>query len=235
MRSAPTKRMISPWMMIARLEARSGGKKAGSRFRDAVPVSRAANRSAARPTPTAVFRPSSATAMPMKPIVRALDRCDVEAELPPEDVEGAREPGEEPGDGHREEVVLRDADPAVARSFGVEADRSYLVAERRAVERERVHDQGCDGHEDPDVQALEQRVAPEDRELRGFDDVLGRGNGIRDGRLERPADAEEERPDPDDDPVQHDRRDHLVGSDRPLEEAPRCPPGRRRRASHRRP
>jgi hypothetical protein len=58
-------------MMMARLEARSGGKKAGSRLRDAVPVCSAANRSAESPTPTAVFRPSSATAMPMKPICDA--------------------------------------------------------------------------------------------------------------------------------------------------------------------
>ena len=55
-------------MMIARLEARSGGKNSGSRLREAVPVWSAAKRSAESATPTAVLRPSSATAMPMKPI-----------------------------------------------------------------------------------------------------------------------------------------------------------------------
>jgi hypothetical protein len=67
-RSAPTNSTTSPWMITARLDPTPGAKIVGSRLRDAVPVCRAANRSADSPTPTAVFRPSRATAMPMKPM-----------------------------------------------------------------------------------------------------------------------------------------------------------------------
>ena len=54
--------------------------------------------------------------------------------------------------------------------------------------------------------------------------------------LERPAEAEELLPDPDRDPVEHDRRDHLVGADGRLEEAGDPGPdraGERRRARSR--
>ena len=81
----------------------------------------APKRSAARPMPTAVFRPRSATAMPRNPIVEPWMSRDVEPELPAEDVERAGEPREGAGDRHREEVVPRDADAAVARGLGVEA------------------------------------------------------------------------------------------------------------------
>src|SRR5439155_12239839 len=66
--SAPTKSTTSPWMMTARLPPTPGAKMVGSRLRDAVPVCKAAKRSAARPTPTALLRPSRATAIPMKPM-----------------------------------------------------------------------------------------------------------------------------------------------------------------------
>ena len=53
-----------------------------------------------------------------------------------------------------------------------------------------------------------------------LDDVARDGGTASDvGVLERAADAEQVRPDPDDDPVEHDRRDHLVGADRRLQEA----------------
>ena len=66
---------------------------------------------------------------------RSLDVGDVEPELPAQDVEGAGEPGESAGDRHGEEVVAGDADPAVPRGLRVEADRTDLVPERRAVEQ----------------------------------------------------------------------------------------------------
>src|SRR3954451_1291106 len=66
--SAPTKSTTRPWMITAMLPPTPGAKMVGSRFRDAIPVWSAAKRSADNPTPTAVFRPSSATAMPMKPM-----------------------------------------------------------------------------------------------------------------------------------------------------------------------
>jgi hypothetical protein len=127
--SAPTKRMTSPWIRVVRLEASSGRKISGSRFRVDVPVVRAAKRNPARPTPRAVFRPSSAN------VVR------VDPELPADDVHRAREPGEHPRDRHREEVVASDGDAAVARRLRVVPDRAHLVAEGRPVERDPVGDQ----------------------------------------------------------------------------------------------
>ena len=222
MTSAPTKRTISPWMMIARLDARSGGKYDGSRFRDAVPVSSAANRRAARPTPTAVLRPSRATAMPTKPTVDA-EICVVSTRnSQPMTSSAPCEAGEQAGDRHREEVVAGDADAAVARRLGVVADRTHLVSERRAIERDRVDDERRQREEDPDMEPLEGGIAPEDRKLR----LLGNVGRRRDCpgrlgrlRLQRPSEAEEVRADPDDDPVEHDRRDHLVGADRALQQA----------------
>ena len=67
--------------------------------------------------------------------------------------------------------------------------------------------------------ALEQRVAPEHGQLRLVGDVRGRRHRVRLRRLKRPADPEEVRRGPDDDPVEHDRRDHLVGAHCSLEEA----------------
>jgi len=54
-------------MMLVRFVASSGSNTAGSRLRTDVPLSRPPNRSAANSVPTAVLRPSSATAMPRKP------------------------------------------------------------------------------------------------------------------------------------------------------------------------
>ena len=51
-----------------RLAASSGSNTDASRFRCEVPEIRAPNRSADAATPTAVLRPSSATAMPKNPI-----------------------------------------------------------------------------------------------------------------------------------------------------------------------
>ena len=70
-RSAPTKSTIRPWIRRVRFEASSGWKTAGSRLRVDVPFRSAPKSSAERPTPTAVLRPSSATAIPVKPIVDA--------------------------------------------------------------------------------------------------------------------------------------------------------------------
>ena len=54
-------------MMYVRFWASDGSKTAGSRLRVDVPCSSAPNRSAAAHVPTAVLRPSRATAIPMKP------------------------------------------------------------------------------------------------------------------------------------------------------------------------
>ena len=65
--SAPTKSSTSAWIISVRLPASCGGKTVGSRPRVEVPFTSAPKSSAERPTPTAVLRPSSATAIPMKP------------------------------------------------------------------------------------------------------------------------------------------------------------------------
>ena len=54
-------------MMNVRFSASEGSKIVGSRFRCEVPLISAPNSSAAATVPTAVLRPSSATAIPMKP------------------------------------------------------------------------------------------------------------------------------------------------------------------------
>ena len=82
------------------------------------------------------------------------------------------EAGERAGDRHREEVVARDGDAAVARRLGVEADRAHLEAERRAVDDDPVDDEHRDRDEDADREPLQQLEAPEDRQLRALDDVV---------------------------------------------------------------
>ena len=150
---------------------------------------------------------------------RRLDVARREPELPAEHVDRAGEAGERAGDRHREEVVPRDVDAAVAGRLGVEADRLDAVAERRPVEDQPVDDEGADRDEEADVEPLEIGVAPEDGKLRAVDDVV-RDRHVRLGVvLERPAEAEEEHADPDRDPVEHDRRDDLVGADGRLQEA----------------
>ena len=61
----------------------------------------------------------------------------VDRVLDAEEVDGSGEPCEGAGDGEREEVVLPHADAAVTCRLRVEADRTDLVPERRAVEQER--------------------------------------------------------------------------------------------------
>src|SRR5262249_53971291 len=61
-RSAPTNRTTRPWMIRLRLPASRGSKTLGSSERLAVPVDSAPKRRAAKSTPTALFRPSRATA-----------------------------------------------------------------------------------------------------------------------------------------------------------------------------
>src|SRR5262249_13639057 len=115
--------------------------------------------------------------------------------------------------------VACDADAAVAGGLRVVPHGAHLVAERRPVERNRVDDERGERDEESDVQALEEGITPEHVQLGLVRDGVRGGNGTGLARLERTTDAEEVRPDPDRDPVEHDRRDHLVGPDRPLEEA----------------
>src|SRR5262249_29616521 len=66
-RSAPTNSTTRPWIIRLRLPASRGSKTLGSSERLAVPVDSAPKRRAAKRTPTALFRPSRATAIPMNP------------------------------------------------------------------------------------------------------------------------------------------------------------------------
>ena len=66
--SALTSSTIRPWMIEVSAPASSGGNTSGSRLRTEVPVSSAPNSSAENNVPTAVLRPSRATAIPRKPI-----------------------------------------------------------------------------------------------------------------------------------------------------------------------
>ena len=175
--------------MSVRFDASSGRKISGSRLRVDVPVVSAAKSSAASPTPIALLRPSSATAIPTKRDLRRDQHVvRVDPVLPAEDVDRAREAGEPARDRHREEVVPRHRDPAVVRRLGVEADRAHLVAERRPVEDEPVDDERGERDEEADVQRLERRVTPEDAAAsprRGRRSRPGRTAACRSGAARR--------------------------------------------------
>ncbi|MCZ7587743.1 MAG: hypothetical protein M5U27_02530 [Gaiella sp.] len=72
------------------------------------------------------------------------------------------------------------------RRVRVEADRLDAVPECRPVEDRPVDDERAQGDEEADVEALEEGVAPEDMELRTFDDVVRDRNGLLRVVLERP-------------------------------------------------
>ena len=143
--------------------------------------------------------------------------CQPSTSIPP-----AR-PANAPEIAIAEEVVPLDADAAVAGRLGVEADRAHLEAERRPVQDRPEDDERADRDEEADVEALQHRVAPEDRQVHVVGDVV-RDRVVAAGADERPLEAEEVRPDPDRDPVQHDRRDHLVGARSSPSGSPRSRP-----------
>ena len=211
-------------MISVRLVASSGGKTSGSRLRTEVPLISAPNRRAEKNTPLVVLRPSSATAMPMKPAPTTLAfwmsfvataNCQPRMSITP-----AR-PGERAAREHHLHVGPPGVDAAVLRRVGIEADRARLVARDRAVQQHPEHDQGRARDEDPDVQALELGIAPEHGQVRIPDHGVGDRDGLvgRGVRVQRPAEAERPHADPQGDVVEHDRRDHLVRAGGRLEEA----------------
>src|ERR671914_1468178 len=151
-----------------------------------------------------------------------LDVVGGDAELPAQHVERPGEPREQTAHSHHEHVVLRHAHAAVAGRLGVEADRADLVAGRGAVEQEPESDHGNQRDEYADVEALKDRIAPEDRQAGGLDHVVRHRERRLAVVLERAAQAEQVEPDVDRGVVEHDRRDHLVGPDRRLQR-PRDP------------
>ncbi len=195
-----------------------------------VPVRSAPKRSAARPTPTAVLRPSSATAIPMKPICDTWTSSTPRRCCQPTMSRPPASPANAPRDRERDDEVPADADASVARCLRVVADRAHLVAERRPVEHEVEDDECGDRDEDPRVQRLESRVPPDRRELRAVGDVVGDRDRLVEVVLQRAVSAEQVAAAPVRDPVEHDRRDHLVRADRRLEEAGDPAPAPRRPA-----
>ena len=161
--SAPTtSRMTRPWMMYVRFWPATGRRPPGRGCASTCPA--AARRTAAprRTVPTAVLRPSSATAMPRKPSEPtwmsfvAMRNCQPRTSIAP------GQAGEQPAERHDPDVVAPDADAAVARRLRVEADGARLVAARRAVEQTPKRTARGERDEEADVQALQLGVAPED-------------------------------------------------------------------------
>ena len=153
--SAPTKKMTSAWIMVERFSASSGSKTVGSSWRDDVPTWSAPKSSAASRMPTALLRPSSATAMPVNPrrlVSKSL--MSTSYRQPSRSTPPAR-PGERARDRHGEEVVPPHGDPRVGGGVRVEADRAHLVAERRPVEEHVVDDERGERDEDAGVQGLD--------------------------------------------------------------------------------
>ena len=161
--SAPMKSSTSAWIVSERFPACSGMSKAsGGMFREAVPFSECREherreRDAERGV-TAEQRDGDAD----EADGGGLDVREADREAPAEHVDRACEPGEHARDGHREEVIPRDGDASVAGRLGVEANCPDLVAERRPVDDDPERDERREGDEHPDVEALEDRVSPED-------------------------------------------------------------------------
>ena len=148
-------------------------------------------------------------------------------ELIAEQVHRPCEPCEAAGDGHRQEITAGHADSAVTRGLGVEADRAHLVAEGGPAEHDPEHDERGECEEEADVKTLQLRVTPEDRQLRARRDVgCVRVDAAEFLVLEWSPEADEVARDPERDPVEHDRRDHLVRADRGAEQSCDSRPGR---------
>ena len=82
----------------------------------------------------------------------------------------------------------------------------------------------------PTCSALQLRIAEEHRQLGALGDVVRHGDRRVGVALQRPAEPEQEHADPDRDPVEHDRRDHLVRARDGLQQAGDRPPRRPRQA-----
>ena len=189
--SALTNSTTRPWMMNVRLVASSGSKIVGSRLRCDVPAQQRAEQQRRDGRAAGGVAPEQRDGDPEEADLRDLDVVGGDPELPAEHVQRARQPGEGAAHRHHEDVVAADVDAAVARRLGIEADRAHLVAGRGAVEDDPEHEHRREGDEDPDVQALQLGIAPEDVQLGARDDVVGhrhrllRGIGV----LQRPAGA----------------------------------------------
>ena len=219
--SAPTKSTTRPWMISVRLLARSGRKTVGVEIPRRGPRQERAEEQrreedADRAVPAEHARPRS----PMKPISDVWMSRHAKLELPAEHVDRAGEAGEGARDRHRRDVRARDADARVARRLGIEADGAQLEAERRAIEEQRSRRRGRRARRRSRCGAPAAAGSPRRRA-----GASSSATGVRDrGRaavrvaLQRAALPDELAADPDGDPVQHDRRDHLVRAGERLQE-----------------
>ena len=174
-KSRPTKRITRPWISSVRFDASSGWKIDGVEVPGRRPGEECAEEQCREEGSHRCVAAEQRDRDARERDADAGDACDVacrEPELPAEDVDRARDPRERARDRHREEVVAGDADPAVPRCLRVEADRLDAVPERRAVQDRPVDDERAERDEEADVEALQQRVAPEDVELGPLDDVV---------------------------------------------------------------
>src|SRR5581483_7909425 len=160
--------------------------------------------------------------------LRCLHVEHAELEQVAEHVERTCEPRERTGDRHGLDVLAPDVDAAVGGRIRIEADRAHLVTERRSVEDEPEEDERHDRDEEAVVESLQDRVAPEDGDARALRDRPRlRCRGVV-GVLQRPALSEQVLATPDRDPVEHDRRDHLVRTGGRLQEPGDARPHRTR-------
>ena len=221
--SPPTNRMITPWMIVARLIASSARVRSRCCSRRCGARRRAAHRARCR-GPCCV--PSSATAMPVKP---ASTTCRfvvwIWNEPEPSTSAAPARPAKAPAIAIESTIERLTETPAVARRLGVQPDRAHLVAEGRAREDQRVDDRGTERDEDRDRDARAGDEAP-DRVVRRREWQRARDGRARARVLQRSAEAEEPLAAEDRDPVQHDRRDDLVRAAIRLEEARDRRPGR---------
>ena len=157
-----------------------------------------------------------------------LDVEHAEPVVPAEDVDRAgRDPRTRPR-SHREDEVSRDADASVTRSLGVEADGSHFVAERRPVQDQIEDERAAIAMKMPTCSPA---ARPRPRTTAAAPAGRGRRRSGSTCRrvLQGPVASEEIARPPVRDPVEHDRRDHLVGAGGRLEEAgdrPRGAPAR---------
>ena len=162
--------------------------------------------------------------MPKKPrpTFAELDVVGGDVELPAEEVHRRRaSPANAPQTAMTQDVVARDADAAVARGLGVEADRAHLVAGGRAVEQHPEDERrAASAMKIPMCRPCSSGSPQKTGQLGARHDVAGHRHRLlrRVGVLQRAVELEQVDADPDRDPVEHDRRDHLVGADRRLQQ-----------------
>ena len=142
-------------------------------------------------TPIAELRPSSATAIPMKPICETWMSSTPSRNCQPRMSIAPASPAKVPEIAIASDVAPLHVHAAVAGRLRVEARRPHLVAEGRPVEDQPEDDGRGERDEEADVQSLEHRVAPEDRQVGALGDVARDRNRLVGRVLKLPALADE--------------------------------------------